>query len=305
MRLQRRYRNGRLATFGAAAALALVTTWGAPAAATAAAPPAAATDGPGALSHFDLARKDCIGTARSAASRVWYTVAGGVLSDVYFPTADNTNVETMQLVVTDGTTFTDLQSRDTTYTVSLLDPRALDCRVVSTAKSGRYRIVTDYLTDPDRNTLLVRVQFDALAGSPSAYQVYVRFDPSLNGNGGGGSANAGGDTGGVDTSTGHSLLVGSDTVTATNAANRDYAVPVFSALDASMPFAQVSNGFAGQASDGLTQLQASHHLSSGCARRSNRAGRSTTAASTGRPSSRTCRVPPGRPWPTSGSWTPT
>jgi glucoamylase len=49
-------------------------------------------------------------------------------------------------------------------------------------------------------------------------------------------------------------------VTATNAANRDYAQPVFSALDGSRAFRQVSNGFAGRASDGLTQLDASHRL---------------------------------------------
>src|SRR5439155_6806379 len=138
------------------------------------------------------ARKDCLGTARTTASRVWYTVAGGVLSDVHFPTADNTDVETLQLVVTDGATFTDLQSRDTTYTVSPLDRRALDCRVVSTARSGRYRIVMDYVTDPARNTVLVRTRFEALSGAASAYHVFVRFDPSLNGNGGGGPANAGG-----------------------------------------------------------------------------------------------------------------
>ena len=225
-----------------------------------AAAPVGAPDGPGDLSHFDLARKDCVGTARTTASKVWFTVAGGVLSDVYFPTADNTNVETLQFVVTDGSNFTDIQSRDTTYTVSLLDSRALDCQVVSTARSGRYRIVTDYLTDPARNTLLMRTKFEALKGSASAYHVYVRFDPTLNGNGGGGSDNAGGDTGRIDRSTGHALLVGSDTNTATNAANRDYGVPVHTALDASTPFRQVSNGFAGQGSDGLTQLEASHRL---------------------------------------------
>src|SRR6185312_7065701 len=75
-----------------------------------------APGGPGALSHFDLARKDCLGTARNRTSKVWYTVAGGILSDVYYPTVDNTNVETLQYVVTDGTTFTDLQTRDMTYT---------------------------------------------------------------------------------------------------------------------------------------------------------------------------------------------
>src|ERR1035437_4636533 len=75
-------------------------------------PLSVAPDGPGALSHFDLARKDCLGTARNTTSRVWFTVAGGVLSDVYYPTIDTTNVETLQYIVTDGSTFTNLQSRD-------------------------------------------------------------------------------------------------------------------------------------------------------------------------------------------------
>ena len=76
-----------------------------------------APDGPGALSYFHLARKDCVGTARYRSSKVWFTLADGVLSDVVSSTIDNTNVKTLQYVVTDGSTFTDLQTRDTTYTV--------------------------------------------------------------------------------------------------------------------------------------------------------------------------------------------
>jgi glucoamylase len=232
-----------------------------PIATLASAPGSTAADGPGALSHFDLARKDCLGTARNTTSKVWYTVANGVLSDVYFPTADNTNVETLQFVVTDGQTFTDLQSRDTTYTVQSLDTRSLDCRTTSTAKSGRYQIVTDYLTDPSRNTVVMRTQFTPLVGDLATYNLYLRYDPSINGNGGGGAGNGGGDTGIVDTSTGHDVPVAFDTNTASQAANRTYATPVFSALDASTPFTQVSNGFAGAASDGLTPLDSAHSLS--------------------------------------------
>src|SRR3954454_4370233 len=220
-----------------------------------------AADGPGALSHFDLARKDCVGTARNRTSKVWFTVADGVLSDVYYPTNDNTENETLQYVVTDGATFTDLQTRNMTYTVRALDDRALTCRVTATAKSGRYRIVTDFLTDPRRPTVLLRSHFDALRGSTRDYHVFVRFDPTLNGNGGGGKDNGGADSGDIARSDGHTLLVGSDPVTETNAANRDYAQPVFSALDGSRAFRAVSNGFAGQASDGLTQLDADRRLS--------------------------------------------
>jgi glucoamylase len=238
---------------------ALVVLWCA-AAAPAATP---ATDGPGTLSHFDLARKDCVGTARNTTSKVWFTVANGVLSDVYFPTNDNTNVETLQYLVTDGSSFTDLQTRDTTYTVKATDDRALTCRVTTTAKSGRYEIVTDYTTDPSRPTVLIRSKFVALKGRLSDYRLYVRHDPTLNGNGGGGSAttaNGGADDGGLAGAGGHTLLVGSDVVTKTNAANRDYAIPVHSALDADGGLQQATNGFAGSASDGLVQLDASHAL---------------------------------------------
>ena len=51
---------------------------------------------PGSESYFDLARKDCVGTARNTTSKVWFTVADGVLSDTYWPTIDATNVNTLQ-----------------------------------------------------------------------------------------------------------------------------------------------------------------------------------------------------------------
>jgi glucan 1,4-alpha-glucosidase len=226
----------------------------------AATPQSTAPGGPGALSYFDLARKDCLGTARNTTSKVWFTLANGVLSDVYYPTIDNTNVNTLQYVVTDGSSFTDLQTRDTTYTVQPLGSSGLDCAVTTTAKSGKYRIITDYLTDSARNTVVMQVHFEPLVGDLSTYKLYVRYDPTINGNGGGGSGDGGGDTGTIDTSTGHNVPMAFDTVTRSNAANRGYAVPVYSALDASSPFMQVSNGFVGTASDGLVQLDASHSL---------------------------------------------
>src|SRR3954451_7692721 len=149
---------------------------------------------PGALSHFDLARKDCVGTAQNTRSKVWFTVADGVLSDVYYPTNDTTNNETLQYVVTDGKTFTDLQTRDMTYTVQALDERALTCRIVATARSGRYRITTDFLTDPNRPTVILHSRFEALKGRARDYKVYARLDPNLNGNGRGGPGNGGADT---------------------------------------------------------------------------------------------------------------
>jgi glucoamylase len=256
MRQRRRLTSGLLATALLAASVSALTA--ATPAAAAPPPDAAAPGAPGALSHFDLARKDCLGTARNTRSKVWYTVANGVLSDVYSPTIDTTNVETLQYVVTDGRTFTDLQSRDMTYTVEATDPGGMACRVTSTARSGAYRLVTDYVTDPGRDAVVMSTRLERLPGAPATLRIFVRYDATVNGNGGGGPENGGADTATVDPATG--ALISYDTTTETNAVNRDYAVPLFAALRADRPFRQASSGFVGTASDGLTQLDADHAL---------------------------------------------
>ena len=52
----------------------------------------------------------------------------------------------------------------------------------------------------------------------------------------------------------------SSTNTVSQAANRDYAVPTFMALSSSSPAPAASVGYAGTASDGLSQLDATHTL---------------------------------------------
>jgi glucoamylase len=221
-----------------------------------------APGGPGAMSYFDLARKDCVGTSTSAASKVWYTVAGGMLSDVYEPTIDNTNVNTLQYVVTNGSSFTDLQARDMTYTVSA-DPSGMACTVTAADAQHGYRLTTTYLTDPGRDTVLMRTRLTAVPGSGTSVaglHLYARLDAHVNGNGGGGSQNAGANSGVVTSAAGSAVPVISSTNTVTNAANRDYAVPTFMALASSTRSPEASVGYAGTASDGLTQLDSAHTL---------------------------------------------
>jgi len=247
------------------AGLAAATT-GSPAAATTGGADATAPGAPGTASYFDLARKDCVGTAAARGSKVWYTVAGGVLSDVYEPTIDNTDVSTLQYVVTDGATFTDLQTRDMTYTVAA-DPTGMACTVTATDARHGFQLITTYVTDPASDTVLMHTRLRDAPGSSTrlsaprlaALHVYARLDAHVNGNGGGGSENAGANSGVVDASIGAPVPVIFSTNTVTNAVNRDYAVPTYMALAGTSARA-ASVGYAGTASDGLTQLDAAHAL---------------------------------------------
>ena len=110
---------------------------------------------------------------------------------------------------------------------------------------------------------MVHTRFVPLTNAARHDQVYVRLDATVGGNGGGGTDNAGADNAVIDTSTGKPVPVSYDTNTATNAANRDYAVPSYLALRADRPFHSVNSGFVGTASDGLVQLDTSHALAGG------------------------------------------
>ncbi len=249
------------ATLASALALVAMIAPSAGAARRAVRDAATAPGAPGGMSYYDLARKDCVGTARNTTSKVWFTIADGVLSDTYWPTIDATNVHTLQYLVTDGTSFTDLQTRDMTYKV-LRDPTGMACTVIASSSAHHYRIITTYVADPSRDAVLMRARFEA----PSGDRLYVRLDPLAGGTGGGvlrnatSPQNAGGNTAELARVGGQPVPVDFNTNTTTDAVNRDYAVPTYMALEASSGFSSASVGYQDTASDGLTMLDASHSL---------------------------------------------
>jgi glucoamylase len=215
-----------------------------------------APGGPGAQSYLDLARKDCFGTARDTTSKVWYSVADGVLSDTFSPTIENSNVSTLQYIVTDGRSFADLQQRDMTYAVSSPDRSGMVCRVTSTDAAHRFRLITDYLTDPARASVVIHTTLAPLGATTpralSRLKVYVRYDAMIDNTGGGGKTNALPNNAVTD----HGALVSSDAIGPTG----PFAATVVGALAADRPFLRASSGFVGTPSDGLSQLDTYRRL---------------------------------------------
>ena len=159
-----------------AAAVAAAMGWTVPAASAADAPGA-----PGSVANWTRGDKDGFGTARGPASKVWFTLQGGELSEVYAPDLGTPSFRDLQFAVTDGATFTERETDGAEHTTRLADPRSLTYRQVSTAKSGRWRITKTYVTDPSRSAVLVDVRFESLTGDP--YKLYVLADPALSNTG--------------------------------------------------------------------------------------------------------------------------
>jgi glucoamylase len=220
-----------------------------------------ATGAPGAASYYDEARKDCVGTSANRSSKVWYTVADGELSDVYAPTIDNTDVKTLDPIVA-GPGFTALQPRDMTYTVSSLDGTGMACEVTAHDAAHDFNVITDFITDPSAEAVVMRFRLVRLPGAPPGLHLYLRFNPLLNGHGGGGTDNAGGESATIVSTPNGELPLSYSTDSFTEAVNRSYAKPIYAVLSASEPFQAVETGFAGTASDGLTELDNSGALTS-------------------------------------------
>ena len=183
---------------------------------------------PGQEPIWTPADKDGFGTSKTTASKVWYTLNNGELTEVYYPDLGTPSVRDLQFIVSDGKTFAERETEATTQSVQLVDGKALEYRQVNTDKDGKYRITKTYVTDPARPTVLVDVTFESLTGDP--YQLYAIYDPAL--------SNGGNDD--TATSRGAQLLAG-DGKSA-------------SALISAPGFDETSSGYLGK-SDGWKDLQ--------------------------------------------------
>ena len=203
-----------------------------------------ASDGPGDTAAWTTGNKLAVGTSADTTSKVWFTVANGITSEIFYPRLDVPNMQDMQYIVTDGSTFVDLERDATDHVVSMPDEKALEYTVTNTDKRAtpKYRITNTYITDPSRNTLLIRTRFQSLDGG--TYRLYLLENPSMAG--GGANDNAWWDAANAALlSSGTETLFGSLTT-------------VVSALKVASPngFVAHDNGYAGMTSDCYVDLSA-------------------------------------------------
>ncbi len=208
-----------------------------------------ATDGPGDIAAWTTGNKMAVGTSADTASTVWFTVAKGITTEVFYPRLDIPNMQDMQYVVTDGSTFADLERDATSHVVSMPDEKALEYIVANTDKRAtpKYRITNTYVTDPSRNTLLIRTRFQSLDGG--VYQLLLLENPSVAG--GGANNNAWWDPT-------NSALLSSATATFSGSTTM-----IVSALKVASPHGFIAHdtGYAGRTSDCYVDLAAHKALS--------------------------------------------
>jgi glucoamylase len=123
---------------------------------------------PGAKQTWAGPDKEGFGTSAGRRSRVWFTLDAAHATEVFYPDLFHPAARGIDFWV-DG------RRERGRAAAGQSDPASPTYR--QTIVNARWRLRKSYVTDPKRQTLLVRVRLDSLDGK--AHRLVVRYDPSL------------------------------------------------------------------------------------------------------------------------------
>ena len=201
--------------------------------------PRLAPGGPGIEPRWTRGAKVAVGTAYSTASRVWYTLDQGCVTEAYYPTIDSPQVRDLQFLVTDGETFFHDERRDFVGEIDCVSEAALGFEVVNREKEGRYAIRKTVIGDPHQNSLLIHTRLEAPPELLPKLRMYVLCAPHLEIGGWHNNAEV--------------LRLRGHTVLAAHKGN------TWLVIYASIPFTECSAGYVG-VNDGWTDLADNYRL---------------------------------------------
>lgn len=140
-----------------------------------------APGGPGRDAQWATAGKQGVGTSASPESKVWFTLAQGVMTEAYYPDVTVANVHLLQFVVVNQKTKkVETEQDDAVHEIKVVRPDSLTFTQINRARSGEWTITKTYVTDVENDSILIDVQFET---RNRALKLYVYYDPSLGNSG--------------------------------------------------------------------------------------------------------------------------
>ena len=131
---------------------------------------------PGLSPTWCSSAKDIVGCSLGP-SRLWFTIGGGIVNEVYYPRVDIPQIRDLGFLVADGLGFWVEVKRLWQYTVELIEPGIPAVKVVH--RHERFELALRIVPSVQRDVLLVEV---ALTGDESL-RPYVLLAPHLGGTG--------------------------------------------------------------------------------------------------------------------------
>jgi glucoamylase len=133
---------------------------------------------PGIPHRWAPALKQAVGTSyeeQGAESPVWFTVAEGIVTEVFYPRVDQAQVGDLQFLITDGRQFFSEQKRDTYSQVRHSDGGAA-VKVSGQDRTGAYAFTQTVVTDARLPVVRIRTSF---RWNRPGLRVFVLFKPAI------------------------------------------------------------------------------------------------------------------------------
>ncbi len=143
--------------------------------------PGGAFGAPGGEPRWTPSTKEGVGTAAHTSCQLWFTLAHGIVNEVFYPHVDRPNTRDLQYLITDGESFIHEERRDLDHAIDYPEKRALLYRLTNSDPAGRYRLVKEIACDPHHSVLLIHTRLEifdeALRGK---LRVFALLAPHLN-----------------------------------------------------------------------------------------------------------------------------
>ena len=131
---------------------------------------------PGIAPTWCSSAKELVGCALGP-SRLWFTIGGGIINEVYYPRIDIPQIRDLGFIVADDEGFWVEVKRLENHELALPSAGIPAVRVVH--RHDRFTLALQVAPDPQRDVLLVELQLD---GDP-ALRPYALLAPHLGGSG--------------------------------------------------------------------------------------------------------------------------
>jgi glucoamylase len=166
-------------------------------------------------------------------------MAGGCITEVYYPTIDEPQIRDLQFLVSDGKTFFHDERRNLQTSIEPLASSVPGFKVINSDPQGRYAIHKQVIGDPHQNCLLVNTRLKGEKDFVKNLQLYVLCAPHLEIAGWG--------------NTGQVIEIAGRTILTAHKRN------TWLVLGATVPFEKCSCGYVG-VNDGWTDLASDYNM---------------------------------------------
>lgn len=194
---------------------------------------------PGIEPRWSRGDKDGVGTAYTPASKIWFTLWDGIITELYYPYVDKPQIKQILLTYTDGSSFCHDEIHGMLPRIETLGKMSMGYRVISNEHDDRFTLVKEIVTDHYSPTLLVKYKIMKGKNWDDRISFYLTLYPHIDGVGSGNHAY-------VTKRNGYTVLLAERNST-------------YLAMRSSKGFSQATAGFVGE-SDGHSDLLANLHL---------------------------------------------